>query len=241
MHVVKDAATAALHQETQRIKEALHASECALQAAKAAAATPKPQAEVIDAGRLERARLTDLAGATTGEPERLQRLHEQQERARLEWVEMTEQAGEDCKRHAAAVEFHRESLAEARRLELSAFSAAAASLVKDAESTYVCAVHAMRAALMDLVGARTVAASAGVARSIAGTPLADLGVVDVSRQISGSGGASLPTLGVFGSGLQPVQPDAWVPAMAQITPDEVRDEASKIAETIISTLKGRAT
>ena len=240
MEVTKDAATAALHQETQRIKAALRDAETALEAAQAAAAEPRPQAEVIDAGTLERARLTDLAGITAGEVKRLEALRVDQSQALAAWQKRTAAAGEDCKRHTAAVAFHRDALAECRRLELVAFSSAADKLTLGAERAYLAAAHAFRAALMDLVAARTVAASASLSRTIAGTPLEGLGVIDVSRQIDGVGGVSLPSLWVLDADLNPRKPGEYAPVAVQITPDNIRAEARALAEKLINTLKDRA-
>lgn len=236
MDVKTDPATSKLHQETQRIKSLLADAETALDAAQTAANEPPPQAELIDAGTLERARLSDLAGTTKGEVVRLKSLQATQSKVLTDWQTRTAQAGDDCRRHTAAVEFHREALAECRRLELAAFSSAAEKLVQPAETAYHRAVLAMRRTLVELVAVRAVHGGCDVARVAAVTGQPAIWMIDPHRHISH--GVALPSIGV-------IDPD-WLecpagtaPAVLTASAGDLRAEAAGVAEVIINTLKDR--
>lgn len=125
-------AAQALRAEIDAIGERLAQAQADLEHAEAVAAAPAPVLAPICAGKLETARLSDLAGTTSGACQALQSQQKGEAASLAAWKTATAQAAQDVLKHRAAVEFHTKALGEAKRLELDVLSEAAAPLVAPA-------------------------------------------------------------------------------------------------------------
>ncbi|ACB34449.1 serine/threonine protein kinase [Leptothrix cholodnii SP-6] len=229
MNIAPNPAAVALHTETQAIKARLAASEQSLQAAHAAAAEPKPDVQAIGPGELETARLSDLAGLTVGRKDALLAQKTADAAALTAHAARIASAKSDVATHDAAVRFHAAGLAEVRKLELAALSAAAEPMVATTAQAYANAVQAMRAAAVELSAVRAVAHAAYRQRMNDQIGHGDLGAFD-AREVR----LPIATLGVLGSD--------GTTNRAATAPDvvHINGNPSALVETIVNTLKGLA-
>ena len=229
MNLKPNPAAQKLHQETQRLKALLIAAEAALPEAEAAALEAPPDAQTIGAYDLESARLSDLAGSTVGAQAALERRKADDTNALQSWRGRIDGAKSRAEEAQARVAFYRRSLADARRLELAALSAAAEPMVESSAQAYADAVQAMRAAAVELSAVRAVAHAAYRQRMNDQIGHGDLGAFE-AREVR----LPIATLGVLGSD--------GTTNRAATAPDviHINGNPSALVETIVNTLKGLA-
>lgn len=223
-----------LHLETQRIKAALASAEAALQAARAAAAVPKPTVQPIGPGELEQARLSDLAGQTEGKLSKLEATKAADAQALVDWAAANAASVAEVARQEAAVKFHAGSLKEARRLELIAMSTAAAALRDHAASAYVAAFNALQVAGAELAALNMIAGGAGRQRVREGSRLEPMSPLELQV-----GPVEVPALEALNAYGQPREPGNDSVNQVRVQSDAMRRAAYRRAEEIMNAMKGR--
>lgn len=223
-----------LADEIKRIHGELDAADAALQAAREAAAVPRPAAQKIGPGELETARLSDLAGLTSGRVAELEATKAAEARALAEWKGANAVALAEIERQEAAVQFHTEALKEARRLEMAAMSAAAQALHEQAAQAYAHALELAQAAAVDLEAMRAIANGASRQRFYDELGMGDLGCIEIRCEQF-----SVPALGVLNSHGKPARPGDTVKTLAIVSADELHRAATHRADEIMNTMKGR--
>lgn len=234
MDVTTVEAARKLHLETQRIKANLAAAETALQAAREAAAVPKPTAQKIGPAELETARLTDLAGQTEGRVAELEAAKAAEAQAAAAWKATNAAAVAEVARQEAAVQFHTTALKEARDLELIAMSEAARGLLEQAAQAYLEAFEALQAAAVDLEALRAVANGAYRRKFYDETGMHDLGAIEIN-----TGTFDVPALGVLNRYGLKANPGDTVMGHAVVHGEALQKAASRRAEAIMNAMKGR--
>lgn len=224
-----------LHLETQRIKADLAGAKAALQAAREAAAVPKPTAQTIGPAELENARLSDLAGLTDGKLAELEAARKADAQALVAWQEANAAALAEVARQEAAVRFHTGALKEARRLELIAMSEAAQPLQEQAAAAYVAAFEALQAAGAELAALNAIRGGAWLQRMREGTNAEPLSPLDVK-----AGPVEVPALGALDAYGRPKEPGAPTKDQVHIDKRVMLSTAGRRVEEILNTMKGRA-
>lgn len=234
MNITSVPAVNALRAEIDAIGERLAQSHADLAQAEADAAAPAPVLTPICAGKLEAARLSDLAGVTSGACEALQAKQASEAAALAAWKHATATAAQDVLKHRAAVEFHAQALREAERLELAALSVAAVPLVAPAARAYADALAALRTAGAELTALQAVAAAAGVQRQREGTPLEGIFTFDPQ-----TGPMTVPTLHELDGTGDLATPGEYRPAAVHVDAGKLRSMAMTRAHAIADAMRGR--
>lgn len=219
--------------EIARIEGELEAAEAALQAAREAAAVPRPIAQKIGPGELETARLSDLAGLTSGRVAELEATKEAEAQDVAEWKRANAAAVADVARHEAAVQFHTEALKEARRLEMAAMSAAASHIVAEAQQIYRDAVDSLKGAAADLAALNAISGASWLQRMRVGTPSEAISPIEVRATT-----VTVPALGAMDIYGRPMTEGAVSKDTAHVTREDLERAARLRADQIMTMMRG---